>query len=62
MVVAGAVFALLAVLLATRSDPHSPERPSPNLRPPGPRPAAAASLLAPLSPITVKMATSRPGF
>ena len=62
IVVAGAVSALLAVLLATRSHPHSPERPPPNLRSPGPRPAVDARLPAPLWPITFKMATSRPRF
>jgi transposase len=61
-VVAGAIFALLAVLLATWSHPHSPERPSPNLWSRGPRSAIAPLLLAPLWPITVKMTTSRPGF
>jgi transposase len=40
-VVAGAIFALLAVLLATWSHLHSPERPSPNLWSRGPRSAIA---------------------
>jgi hypothetical protein len=62
MVVAGAVYALLAVLLATWSHPDGPERPAPHLRCPAPRAAAAARLPAPSWPSTVKMASSRPGF
>jgi hypothetical protein len=62
MVVAEAVFALLAVLLATRSRPDGTERPTPHLQCPAPRAAAAALRPALSSPFTFKMATSRPGF
>jgi hypothetical protein len=60
--VAGACLALLAVLLATWSHQHSPKRPTPPLRCPASRPAAAALLPAPSRAITFQMATSRPGF
>jgi hypothetical protein len=60
--IAGACFALLAVLLAHRRHPDSPERPFPNGRVPAPRAMAAALLPAPLWPNTFKMATSRPSF
>src|SRR5215212_4992579 len=62
MVVAGAVFVLLAVPPTSRSHPHSPERPRPNLRWPAPCAAPASLLPAPSWPITFKMATSRPDF
>jgi len=61
-VVAGAIVALLAVLLATCSHPHSPERPSPNLWSRGASLCRCPPLLAPLWPITFKTTASRPGF
>jgi hypothetical protein len=62
MLVAGAVFALLAVLRTSQSHPHSPEWPRPNLPWPTPCATPAALLPTPSWPITFKMATSRPGF
>jgi hypothetical protein len=62
MVVTGALVALLAALLATRSRPHSPERPTSHLRGPAPRAAAAALRPASSWPFAFKMATSRPDF
>jgi hypothetical protein len=61
-IVAGACYALLAVLLATRRRPVNPEGPTPNRwwSPPGP--ADADLLQAPIWPITFKTPTSRPGF
>jgi hypothetical protein len=62
LVVAGAGFALLAVLLTSWSRPHSPAWPNPHRRSLGPRTAVAARLPTPSWPITFQMATSRPGF
>jgi Transposase DDE domain/Transposase domain (DUF772) len=62
MVVAGAVFTLLVVLLATWSLPTSPERSYSTVRRLMPH-AASATLLPAFSwPVAFNMATSRPGF
>ena len=62
VVVAGAVCALLALLLATRSHPDSPDPPPQHLRCPAPRAPAAALLPAPWWPITCQLATFSAGL
>jgi len=62
MIVAGACCALLAVILAPRSHPDSPQKPNPEVRWLAPRPAGAALLQASTWPNTFRTATSRPAF
>jgi len=62
MVVTGALVALLAARLASRSHPGRSAGPTPNLRWPAPCAAPDARLPDPSWPFTFKMATSRPGF
>jgi transposase len=61
-VVAGAIFALLAVLLATWSHPPPPGTAIPESLVPGASPCHCPPPLAPLWPITFKTTASRPGF
>ena len=61
-VIAGACFALAAVLLALRSRPDGPQRPTPDVNWLPPRSAAAALLATSTWPRTFKTAASRPRF
>jgi hypothetical protein len=61
-IIAGACFALLAVLLVPRSHPDSPEGPNPEVRWLAPRAVGAALLPASTWPRTFTTAPSRPGF
>ncbi len=61
-IIARACCALLAVLLAPRSHPDSPQGPHPNLRWLAPCAASAPLLPASTWPSSFRTATSRPGF